>query len=449
MNTEHHYSTSVQHSDSDIAYMTSLSAAVVQRSPRYLLTMVATIAIIVVIAICWMAWADIDVVIRGEGKVIPARQIQLIQSLEGGIVAEILVQEGEVVEANQPLLKISDVAFSSSFEENRLSYFELRARSIRLKAEANETEFSVDKETSDFQPELLFSEFALFESNRQQLNQTLSIHKEQVSQQQSSLEEMLAKERHLYKSLKLLRKEINIKKPLMLRQIISEIEFLQLQQREVDVDGELAGVKIAVHRVRSVVVESRKKLVQVTFDFTNKAKRELTEVMSKISRIAETQSALKDRVSRTTLRSPVKGVVQRLYVNTIGGVVTPGSNIIEIVPIEDALLVEVHIKPADIAYITVGQETRLKFTAYDFAIHGSLKGIVTFVSADTITNSDGVSYYLARVRPEKPYLGRESQPMAIKVGMTSEADIITGKKSILQYLLKPIHRGLDKALHEN
>jgi adhesin transport system membrane fusion protein len=298
-------------------------------------------------------------------------------------------------------------------------------------------------------PELLKAENSLFESNRQQLRETLSIYEEQVKQQQSALEEMQSKQRQLHKSLDLLRQELRIKEPLVQRRIISEVEFLQVQQREAEVEGELEGVRISIPRVRSTVEEGRRKLEQARLEFKNKAKLELNEVLSEMSRIAEAQIALQDRVSRTTLRSPVKGIVQRLYANTIGGVVTPGSEIMEIVPREEALLIEVRIKPADIAYISVGQKTRLKFTAYDFAIHGSLKGSVSFVSADTVTDEEGVSYYVARVRPDKPYLGHESQSMLIKVGMTSEADIITDKKTILGYLLKPISRGLDRALQEN
>lgn len=449
MNSDYDYCTSSKHSDSDIAYMESLSAAVVQRSPKYILIMISVALAVVFVAILWMAWAEIDVVVRGSGKVIPARQVQLIQSLEGGIISEILVHEGDLVEIDQSLVKISDVAFSSSFEENRLKYFELKARSARLRAEAYEEEFVRDKDVYAVLPELLQAERSLFESNRQQLKQSLSIYKEQVSQQQSALEEMQSKQRQLSKSLKLLRQELKIKKPLVQRRIISEVDYLQLQQREVEVEGELEGVSISVPRVRSTVEEGRRKLEQARLDFSNKAKRELNEVLGEISRIGETQTALKDRVSRTTLRSPVKGIVQRLHTNTIGGVVSPGSEVLEIIPIEDALLVEVRIKPADIAYISVGQETRLKFTAYDFAIHGSLKGLVDFVSADTITDKDGVSYYVARVRPEKPYLGHKLQPMHIKVGMAGEADIITDKKTILEYLLKPINRGFSKALQEN
>lgn len=449
MKFEHHDTAASNYSDTDIAYMQSLSAAVVQRSPKYLLMMVAILLFFVFAALVWMGWAEIDVVVRGNGKVIPARQIQIIQSLEGGIISEILVHEGDEVEINQPLIKISDIAFSSSFEENRLSYYELRAKSARLKAESDGGEFVHDKKLLELAPNLLKSEFSLFESNRQQLLQTLSIYDEQINQQQSALEESQSKQRQLARSLELLHQEIKIKEPLVRRRIISEIEFLQVQQREAEVEGELEGVGISLPRISSTIEEARRKFEQARLDFRNKAKRELNEVMAEISRIAEAQTALQDRVSRTTLRSPVKGVVQRLYTNTIGGVVAPGSEIIQIVPGEDALLVEIQIKPADIAYINVGQEARLKFTAYDFAIHGSVKGSVDFVSADTITDDDGMSFYVARLRPEKPYLGHEKQPMFIKVGMTTEADIITDKKTILEYLLKPINRGLERALQEN
>ena len=438
-----------RYSDSDIAYMQSLSAAVVQRSPKYLVMTVTIIAVFVLVALLWMGWAEIDVVVRGSGKVIPARQVQVIQSLEGGIISEILVREGDQVERHQPVIKISDIAFSSSFEENRLKYYELLAKSARLKPEATGADFESNQKVAAVFPELLESEKSLFESNRSQLNETLGIYEEQVSQQQSALEEAQSKQRQLRRQLELLQQELKIKKPLVERRIISEVDYLQVQQREAEVEGELEGVNLSIPRIQSTVVEARNKLEQARLEFRNKAKLELNEVMAELSRIAETQTALEDRVSRTTIRSPVKGVVQRLYANTIGGVITPGGAIMDIVPREDALLIEVRIKPADIAYINVGQEARLKFTAYDFAIHGSLKGIVSFVSADTVTDDEGVSYYVARVRPERPYLGIKSNPMLIKVGMASETDIITDKKTILEYLLKPIHRGLERALREN
>ncbi len=432
----------------DQVYMRSLSAAVVHRSPRYLNFIVLLITLFVLAAVIWMNWAEIDVVIRGNGKVTPASQVQLVQSLEGGVVSEILVREGQVVEANQSLIKISDVAFSSSFEENRLTYLELLARTSRLNAEAFDTDYVVNEEVNTDAPRLNQSERSLYNSNRQQLAESLGILDEQISQQQSSLEEAQSKERQVQRSLELMKKEIKIKLPLKERGIISEVEFLQLQQREAEMEGELEGVQISIPRLQSVIEEARFKRQKEQLDFRNKAKKELNEVNAEIDRIRETQTALKDRVKRTTLRSPVRGIVKRLYANSIGGVVSPGNNVVEIVPQEDSLLIEIEIKPADIASVHIGQLTRLKFTAYDFALHGSLEGEVSFVSADTITNEDGESFFVVRIKPSRDYLGHETQPLLIKVGMTVEADILTSKKTILAFLLEPVHRGLDKALRE-
>ena len=436
------------HGKQDMVYMRSLSAAAVHRTPRYLIAVVMIFALFVIAAILWMNWAKIDVVIRGAGKVSPASQVQNIQSLEGGIISEILVVEGQRVQTGQSLIKISDIAFSSSFEENRLLYLELLARSSRLQAEAFGRAFKPEPEVSEDAPRLVKSERSLFDSNQAQLKETLSGLEEKISQQKSALLEAQSKQRQLTKSLDLVKKEIKIKQPLKERGIISEVEFLQLQQREAEFDGEIEAARLSVPRIKSTIEEARFNKQKEKLNFQNNAKKELNEVNSEISRIKETQTALQDRVKRTTLRSPVNGIVQRLYINTIGGVISPGNNILDIVPQEDSLLVELKIKPADIAYVNVGQFARLKFSAYDFAIHGSLQGIVTFVSADTITNDEGESFFVVRVKPNKPFLGAKSGELPIKIGMTAEADIITAKKTILSYLTEPVHRGIDKALRE-
>jgi len=436
------------HGKQDRLYMQSLSAAVVHRTPRFLIFVVLVIALFFSTALAWMSWAEVDVVIRGTGKVSPASQVQNLQSLEGGIISEILVLEGQEVKAGQPLIKISDVAFSSSFEENRLLALELLARSYRLNAEAFDLEFKAPADISAEAPQLVKSEKSLFDSNRRQLEENLKGLEEKIRQQQSALREAQSRQSQLKKSLRLVKKEIEIKKPLKDRGIISEVEFLQLQQREAELEGEIEGVTLSIPRIESTIDEARFNKQKEKLNFQNNAKKELNEVNAEIGRIQEAQGALQDRVKRTTLRSPVNGIVQRLYINTIGGVISPGVSIMDIVPLEDALLVELQIKPADIAYVNVGQFARLKFTAYDFAIHGSLQGIVTFVSADTVTDDNGESYFVVRVKPGKPFLGARPGELPIKIGMTAEADIITDKKTILSYLTEPVHRGIDKALRE-
>lgn len=436
------------HGKNDARYMQSLSAAVITRTPRYMIMVVLISALFVSCAIVWMNWAEIDVVIRGSGKVIPASQVKAIQSLEGGIVSEILVKEGDLVEFNQPLIKISDIAFSSSSEENKLLYFEQLAKVSRLQAEALNKDFVANKEVIKSFPRINKLEKSLYLSNKEQLKETINILDEQTKQQESSLEEARSKKRQLDKSLGLMRKEIDLKKPLKERGIISEVDFLQLLQREVEIEGELESVKLSIPRLSSAIKEATFNKTKEILDFRNKAKRELNEVNAEISRIGEAQTALQDRVKRTVLRSPVKGIVQQLHANTIGGVINPGVDIVEVVPQEDSLLIELNVKPADIASVNLGQKARLKFSAYDFAIHGSLESEVSFISADTITNEEGLSFYVIRVRPKVIFLGDISENLAIKVGMTAEADIVTDKKTILQYLIKPVTRGLDKALRE-
>lgn len=432
----------------DIAYMRSLSAAVVQRSPRNLMAIMVLIALAFGAGIAWAGYAELDVVVRGSGKAIPSQQLQVVQSLEGGVVAEILVKEGDVVEVSQPLVKISDVAFASSLSENRLQYLELRANIARLKAEAEGSEFQPDEFVAEEAPDLMRSVESLYESHIRQLNESLSILEEQVSQQQSELTEARAKRRQLERSLSLMRQEIELKEPLVKRGLVSKVEFIQLQKQENEIQGELEGVRLSIPRLESKIEEAKRKIVQSRLDFRNTAKKELNEAQSEASRIQETQTALRDRVQRTTLRAPVKGTVTRLYINTVGGVIQPGAPIMEIVPFEDALLVQVEIQPKDVANISVGLPARLKFSAYDFAIHGSINGKVQFLSADTITDEQGNSYYIARIRPEKTYFGHKSRPLPIRIGMTAEADIITNKQTVLQYLMKPINRGVQRAFRE-
>ena len=435
--------------DTDLIYMQSLAAAVVQRSPRYLVRVLIVMATAVMAAVIWMAYAEVDVVVRGAGKVVPSQQLQVVQSLEGGMVSEILVREGDLVEIGEPLIKLSDIAFASSFEENRLSELELKARIARLRAEASDGEFVDDPDVLAESSNLLAAERSLFETRVRQLSDTVQILEEQIRQQENEIVEAQAQRRQLNNRLKLTVEEIELKQPLVKRGLVTRVELLQLRKQESEILGELDAVRLSLPRLNSAIEETRRKVSQSKLDFRNKAKSELNDATAEAARIAETQAALKDRVTRTTIRSPVKGTVTRLNINTVGGVVAPGGPIMEIVPFEDSLLVQVDIKPADIANIGVGQTTRLKFSAYDFAIYGSLEGHVDFLSADTVTNDDGESFFVARVKPEREFLGVASKPLPIRVGMTAEADIVTDRKTVLEYLLKPITRGLERALSES
>lgn len=435
-------------SDEDLAYMGSLAAAVVQREPRPMYRVLAISAMAFVTLLVGMGIFELDITVRGDGKVIPAQQVQLIQSLEGGVVSEILVREGDEVDISTPLMRISDIAFASSFEENRQRYLALKAKIARLHAEASGTPFMDDPEVAEAKPSLLESERSLYESHLRQLEQGQDILEEQVHQAKSELTELEAKKKQLTRSVDLIQQELAIKGPLVKKQLVSEVEYLQLKRQVADIEGELESVTLSIPRLTSKIHEAQRKREEARLNFQNDAKTALNEARAEAAQIAEAQTGIMDRVRRTVMRSPVTGTVKRIHINTIGGVIKPGSDVIEIVPSEDALLIEARIKPSDIANITVRQIARVKFSAYDFAIYGSLQGEVNFVGADTITNEKDETYYVVRIRPEHGYLGPDTAPLPIKVGMISQVDILTGKRTILNYLLKPITRGLQNALQE-
>ena len=434
--------------EDDAEFMQSLNAAILQSTPVRARNILRVIAALLVILLIWASIADVEEVTRGEGKVVPAQQLQIVQNLEGGIVSEILVREGERVTPSQVILKIDDTRFASSFKEHNSKLLTLRLKQARLRAEASGVLFKPEKALVVQAPNLVTEAMNLYKLRIREYKTQRSILKDQVQQRQQELMESQSQLDSSKRSLELVEKELGIMEPLSKQGVVAEVEILQLRRRLNDLNGEIDALSIGLPRMRSVLEESKSKLSELDARFRREAQTELNEVGGELAALEEAGLALQDRVQRTQVRAPVSGVVKRILVNTVGGVVQPGGPILEIVPYEDALLIEVNIKPADIANIAVGQTARLKFTAYDFAIHGSLDGEVEFLSADTVTNESGESFYVARIRPTKDFLGPKGKPLPIRVGMTAEADIITDKKTVLEYLLKPINRGLERALSE-
>jgi adhesin transport system membrane fusion protein len=432
----------------DLKFMSSLSEAVLQKSPkksRYLLWLILLAFVWLII---WASQAQVDEITRGEGKVIPFHQLQKVQNLEGGIVSEILVAEGDLVKEGQVLLKINNATSKSSYEEGKLRLNELKAKALRLEAEAKGEKFSdLEKDLEGLQIQLQY-EKSLFATNQEQLKKSLEVLFEQKKQKQNELEELEAKIKQQEVAVKLIEEEVQITKPLVAKGLVSEVEFLKLSRELNALKGELESSKLAIPRVESQIKEFDTKSQEVDLEYKNRAKKELNEVVAEISRINETNEALSDRVKRTSVRSPVNGTVQQILINTIGGVVQPGMDLIEIVPTQDNLLVEAQVKPSDIAFLRPGLDAIVKFSAYDFSIHGGLKGKLTHISADTITNDKGESYYLVRIKTDKNHLGTEIKPLPIMVGMTASVDIVTGKKTVLDYILKPILKAKNNALTE-
>ena len=436
------------YSQEDLKYMASLSSAVMEKNSRASRVVIWMIAISFSWLVVWAYFAEIDELTRGPGKVIPSKQVQVIQNLEGGIVSEILVDEGVIVEKGQVLLKIDDTSFSSSYAENNLRHLELKAQAVRLTAEASGKETQSMAAITDEMRPFMEHERSLYQLNKKQLYKKQSILQEQVNQRRHELKEAQAKYKQLQMDYRLIQQEVKITKPLVAKGIVSQVEFLQLSRQASGIKGEMNSVKLSIPRTKSTIKEAKNKMAEAKLSFRHDAKEELNKVLAEIARISESSDALEDRVKRTLVRSPVKGIVQRLLVNTINGVIQPGMDIVEIIPFNDNLLIETKIKPSDIAYLYPGQKAMVKFTAYDFSIYGSLEGQVTLISADTITDEEGNSFYIVSIKTDRNYLEFEGKKHDILVGMVANVDILTGKKSVLDFILKPILKVHQAALRE-
>ena len=435
--------------EDDLNYINSVSSAMLMKTNFTTRAMLWIGAVVIIWLIVWAYNANIDALTRGQGKIIPSHQLQVIQNLEGGIVSEILVEEGESVKKGQILIKIDDTNFISNFLENELRYNELEAKSIRLLAESTGNDFHVSQKIKKKSPELIKHERSLYLSNREQLNNNILIYTRRLAQKRNERTEAEAKLKQLQLNYKLLQKEVEMNKPLVKKGIVSEVEFLQLQRQESSLQGEMEATQLSIPRLISVIEEQKNNIKEVNLKFRNTAKENYNETKAEMERLKRTNIAREDKVKRTYVRSPVDGTINQLLVNTVGGVVRPGMDIVEIVPSQDNLYVEAKIRPADIAFLYPGQKAIVKFSAYDFAIYGSLKGVLTHISADTIVDKiDKKSYYLVRIKTDKNYLGSEKKKLKLIVGMTADVDIITGKKTVLDYILKPILRARENTLSE-
>ncbi len=403
----------------------------------------------VFIAIIWAHFATLDEVTRGAGKIIPSSQIQIIQNLEGGILADILVHEGDQVEKGQALLQLDAVRFTSSFNETQLKYYQLLADTARLTAEVNNQALVIPDEILQQYPSIANNTKHLLDSRQNGLKANKRILEDQIRQKQQDLVELNSKVAQISRSYKLLKKELSMSEPLVAEGAMSQVEILRLRRSVNDLKGEMSSARLSIPRVKSSLTEAKHKLSELEIRFHTDALEELNTTKAELDRISATVLALKDRVTRTKIISPVKGTIKQLKVTTIGGVIQPGMDLVEIVPSEDLLLIEAEIRPADIAFLYPGQKAMVKLTAYDFSIYGGLEAELEHISADTIINEeDGKSYYLIRLKTNKIYLEKNGERLKIIPGMTVNVDILTGKKSVLDYLLKPILKARNNALRE-
>ena len=429
----------------DLAFTAELRAAARSRPRIGASMLLVTIAAFLAAAIAWASQARLDEAATGQGRVVPSSQIQIVQNLEGGILAEILVREGDIVADAQVLLRIDDTSFGANLRENQARYFGLQAKVARLEGEING---STPSFPADIEAALAADEMALYRSRRAELEAAVGILEQQAAQRRQELVELASRIDQLSESHRLAAEELGIMAPLVAEGVTSRVELLRLERQVNDIEGEREASRLAIPRVQSGLAEAERRIAERREAFRGEALEELNEARVRLRVLGEAARAAEDKVRRTEVRSPVHGTVKRILINTLGGVIQPGMDLVEIVPLEDTLLVEAEIRPADIAFLRPGQDANVKITAYDFASYGGLEAELEHISADTIVNEAGESFYRILVRTRINHLGTAADPLPIIPGMVAEVDIMTGSKTVLEYILNPINRARERALRE-
>ncbi len=432
----------------DIQFMPESAAVLQERPPIAAHAILWLTVVIIITAIIWANFAEIEQVARAEGRIIPSSQVQTVQNLEGGILAEVLVSAGDRVTAGQTLIRVEDTRFASSYNEGLFSAEALQARISRLQAEIAAEDFTVPLNIEEQSLPLYLQEVRLFRSRQNELSSALGVLEQQLTQHQQALAELLAEQRKLELNANLAQQELELTRPLVETGAVSKVELLRLQVAVNESLGRLQVNELAIPRAEAVIREAEEKVQERQRQFLSEAQTELNQAETERSLLSISNVALQDRVNRTEVRAPVEGTIKQVLVNTLGSVIQPGMDLVEIVPGNDTLLVEAKVRPADIAFMHPGQAATVKLTAYDFAIYGGLPGALELISADTITDERGEHFFEIRVRTERNHLGTEDNPLPIMPGMIASVDIITGKKTVMDYLLKPLKRAQEMALSE-
>lgn len=418
---------------------------ILEQTPVKAKLLLYTIAAILAVFIIWAWFAKVDEVTRGEGRVIPSKQVQVIQSLDGGIVSEILVKEGQTVLVGTPLVRIDETRAVSSFRENQAQYLAFLAKQYRLRSLAEDTAFNPPEEVRKEAPEIYDQEHALYLSSKEELQSGINIAREQMVQREKELMEVQFKKEIAEKNYESATKELAANKPLLASGAVSEIDILKLEREASRAKSDIDQTRAQIARIQSSIGEARRKISEVEQNFKSKVRTELNDVTARLNSLSEVSVSLKDKVTQSTLRSPVNGKVSRLFFNTVGGVIQPGKEVLEVVPTDDALILETKIQIKDIAFIRLMQPAVVKLTAYDYTIYGTLDAVVENISADSIVDEKGNAYYLVRVRTLRSSLGKG---LPIIPGMVAQVDIMTGKKTVLSYLLKPVLKAKSYAFSE-
>ncbi|NKB50575.1 MAG: HlyD family type I secretion periplasmic adaptor subunit [Alphaproteobacteria bacterium] len=427
---------------------TGISADLLRPPRRWTNGLLLFVVVTVAALIGWAWWAELEEVTSGAGQVIPASKIKVVQNLEGGIVSEILTKDGAEVTEGQVLLRIDPTGFGARLNESLGRQAGMEVTLTRLRAEAEGTEPEFSDELIAKWPDLVSRELTLFISRRDELQASLNALSQLVRQRSQEVAEKRNEIRVLGRSLALAQEELDLMRPAVRDGIVSRVELFRAEARVNDLDGQLSSARLSLPRIQASLAESKQRLEEREKQFRSEALLERNTIEVELSAMTETISAEQDRVARTDVRSPVDGIIKEIKVTTIGQVVQPGLDLVEIVPLDDSLLIEAEVRPADIAFLRPGQPAVVKLTAYDFTLYGTLEGELERISADTIEDEQGERFFKILVRTKRNFLGEEVAGNSILPGMVAQVDVITGKKTVLQYITSPLLRVQGQALRE-
>lgn len=424
----------------DLEFITDASAGQLMRTPRTSRVLLIAGVGMLVAFLVWGAVFTIDETIRGTGKAVPVSSVQVLQNLEGGIVETIHVREGQTVSAGEVLLELDETQAGTSLEETRDQYYSLLGQSIRLEAEVEQTELVFPAELSENAPGVIRDQTRNFRSNQRALEEEeeqTNLQIEQIQRQRESAEAQLvdAKEET---SLLNQQREANV--PLVESGAVASQELLRIDQEIARSRSTIDRLENQLPELDAQIAELRSRLESIGLRYRDEAGDELAEVDAKLQVMESTLNRVSDVMARTEIRSPVNGIIKKMHITTVGGVVRPGVDIVEIVPIDDEVIIEAEIKPKDVGFLIPGMPAKVRVSAFDFAVYGGLDGTVETISADSLVDQRGRSFYIAKVRVDRSSFDHGDQTLRVIPGMQATVDIKIAERNALQYILKPLLR---------
>lgn len=399
--------------------------------------------------IVWANIARLDEVTIAEGEVVPEGKVKVIQHLEGGVIREIYVAEGDEVKEGAPLLQLDLSAVAMNREELQVRVDGLNLQVARLRAElegAATVKFPAAEQAR--QPNLVQAETRNFEARRQAHKSTLTVLADQARQKMLEVQELDARLRAVTANLKLARERLAMSTDLVRSGLTAKMEHVQLQAQTEDLEGQANTLRASIPRAQAAQAEAKSRQEQEEANYARTAQAELSEAELNLARTRELMTQASDQQQRTQITSPTDGIIKNLRANTIGGVIRPGDPIMEIVPLHERLQIEAKLSPMDRGYVQPGQVATVKLSAYDYVVYGGLEGKVSLVAPDTTMGQDNQPFYRVLVLTDKSYLGDEADKRTITPGMVASVEIHTGDRTVMQYLLKPVLKLRHEAFRE-